>query len=163
MKHPHHSNNGFATWGGTNLFFPLPKAVCQSHNSGSSQTKERRVLIDWWLFTASCELNWVGIDSQVYTVTSMKFQEFLLKGKKNNGSSYYCPWLKKTALTLTLWIVCTSLTNKKHYLLNLEKFKIFIKIHTNIAPTCFGLRVAFCTARNTHSALWHAATSPNNI
>jgi len=27
-----------------------------------------------------------------------------------------------------------------HYLLNLEQFKIYIKIHTNIAPTCFGLR-----------------------
>jgi hypothetical protein len=28
-----------------------------------------------------------------------------------------------------------------HYLLNLERFKIYIKIHTkNIAPTCFGLR-----------------------
>jgi len=26
------------------------------------------------------------------------------------------------------------------YLLKLEKFKIYIKIHTNIAPTCFGLR-----------------------
>jgi hypothetical protein len=27
-----------------------------------------------------------------------------------------------------------------HYLLNLERFKIHIKIHTNVAPTCFGLR-----------------------
>jgi hypothetical protein len=27
-----------------------------------------------------------------------------------------------------------------HILLNLEKFKIYIKIHINIAPTCFGLR-----------------------
>jgi len=27
-----------------------------------------------------------------------------------------------------------------HYLLNFEKFKIYIKIHTNIAPTYFGLR-----------------------
>jgi len=27
-----------------------------------------------------------------------------------------------------------------HCLLNLEKFKIYIQIHTNIAPTCFGLR-----------------------
>jgi hypothetical protein len=27
-----------------------------------------------------------------------------------------------------------------HYLLNLEKFKIYIKINTNIAPTYFGLR-----------------------
>jgi hypothetical protein len=26
-----------------------------------------------------------------------------------------------------------------HYLLNLEKFKIYIRIQTNIAPTCFGL------------------------
>jgi len=26
------------------------------------------------------------------------------------------------------------------YLLNLEKFKIYIKINTNIAPACFGLR-----------------------
>ena len=26
------------------------------------------------------------------------------------------------------------------YLLNLEEFKIYTKIHTNIAPTCFGLR-----------------------
>jgi len=25
------------------------------------------------------------------------------------------------------------------YLLNFKKFKIYIKIHTNIAPTCFGL------------------------
>ena len=29
-----------------------------------------------------------------------------------------------------------------HYLLNLEKFKIYFKIHTNIAPTCFGLRTS---------------------
>jgi len=27
-----------------------------------------------------------------------------------------------------------------HFLLNLEKFKIYIKIDLNIAPTCFGLR-----------------------
>jgi len=27
-----------------------------------------------------------------------------------------------------------------NYILNLEKFKIYIKLHTNIAPTCFGLR-----------------------
>jgi hypothetical protein len=27
-----------------------------------------------------------------------------------------------------------------HYLLNLERFKIYTKIQTNIAPTCFGLR-----------------------
>jgi hypothetical protein len=27
-----------------------------------------------------------------------------------------------------------------YYLLNLERFKIYIKIYTNIAPTCFGLR-----------------------
>jgi hypothetical protein len=26
-----------------------------------------------------------------------------------------------------------------HYLLNLERFKIYTRIHTNIAPTCFGL------------------------
>ena len=31
---------------------------------------------------------------------------------------------------------------KMHYLLNLEKFKIYIKIHKNIAPTCFGLRLS---------------------
>ena len=29
---------------------------------------------------------------------------------------------------------------KMHHLLNLEKLKIYIKIHTNITPTCFGLR-----------------------
>jgi len=27
-----------------------------------------------------------------------------------------------------------------HYLLNMEKFKIYMKIYTNIAPSCFGLR-----------------------
>jgi hypothetical protein len=27
-----------------------------------------------------------------------------------------------------------------HYLLNLERFKIYTRIHTNIAPTCFGLQ-----------------------
>jgi len=27
-----------------------------------------------------------------------------------------------------------------HYLLHLEKFKIYIKIRTNISPTSFGLR-----------------------
>jgi len=27
-----------------------------------------------------------------------------------------------------------------NFLLDVEKFKIFIKIHINIAPTCFGLR-----------------------
>jgi hypothetical protein len=27
-----------------------------------------------------------------------------------------------------------------HYLLNLERFKIYTRIHTNIALTCFGLR-----------------------
>jgi len=27
-----------------------------------------------------------------------------------------------------------------YYLLIWEMFKIYIKIHTNIAPTCFGLR-----------------------
>jgi hypothetical protein len=27
-----------------------------------------------------------------------------------------------------------------HYLLSLEMFKIYTRIHTNIAPTCFGLR-----------------------
>jgi hypothetical protein len=26
------------------------------------------------------------------------------------------------------------------YLLNLERFKIYTKIHTGVAPTCFGLR-----------------------
>jgi hypothetical protein len=25
-----------------------------------------------------------------------------------------------------------------HYLLNLERFKIYTKIHTNVTPTCFG-------------------------
>jgi len=30
-----------------------------------------------------------------------------------------------------------------HYLLNLEKFKIYIKIHTNIARTCFDLQPSF--------------------
>jgi hypothetical protein len=27
-----------------------------------------------------------------------------------------------------------------HYLLNLKRFKIYTRIHINIAPTCFGLR-----------------------
>jgi len=37
---------------------------------------------------------------------------------------------------------CPTEFNRQHvhYLLNLEKFKIYIKMHTNIAPTCFGLR-----------------------
>jgi hypothetical protein len=29
---------------------------------------------------------------------------------------------------------------KIHYLLNLEKFKIYIKIYITVSPTCFGLR-----------------------
>jgi hypothetical protein len=34
----------------------------------------------------------------------------------------------------------TSTYQQTHYLLNFERFKIYIKIHTNITPTCFGLR-----------------------
>ena len=48
-----------------------------------------------------------------------------------------------------LFISCNNTNHKmsyifhsptKHYLLNLEKLKIYIKIYKNIAPTCFGLR-----------------------
>jgi len=41
-----------------------------------------------------------------------------------------------------------------HYLLNLEKFKIYIKTHINIPPTCFGLRPSsgslYCTWLKLH-------------
>jgi hypothetical protein len=29
---------------------------------------------------------------------------------------------------------------RMHYLLNLERFKLYTRIHINFAPTCFGLR-----------------------
>ena len=38
-----------------------------------------------------------------------------------------------------LWNLYTVHSPTNALLLNLEKFKICIKIHTNIAPTCFGL------------------------
>ena len=68
-----------------------------------------------------------------------------------------------------------------HYLLNLQKFKIYIKIHTNIAPTCFGLRPSsgslywtwlklyFCKNIRwnyvviCYLVMWHDAILPNNI
>jgi len=36
--------------------------------------------------------------------------------------------------------ICIVHSSTNTHLLNLEKFKIYIKIHTNIAPTYFGLR-----------------------
>jgi hypothetical protein len=37
--------------------------------------------------------------------------------------------------------VMTLFTHQQiHYLLNLERFKIYTRIHINIASTCFGLR-----------------------
>ena len=45
-------------------------------------------------------------------------------------------------ITTAIIALCIKgiLNNFLLYLLNLEKFKIYIQIHTNIAPTCFGLR-----------------------
>jgi len=39
-----------------------------------------------------------------------------------------------------LWNLYIVHSPTNAFLLNLEKFKIYIKIHINIAPTCFGLR-----------------------
>ena len=57
-----------------------------------------------------------------------------------------CLWCGLSAVPdLTHGTIQTTLSKQFthqqiHYLLNLEKFKIYIKIHTNIALTCFGLR-----------------------
>ena len=44
------------------------------------------------------------------------------------------------SLHRSLWNLCIVHSPTNAILLNLEKFKIYIKRHINIAPTCFGLQ-----------------------
>jgi hypothetical protein len=96
----------------------------------------------------------------------------LLPIQRNKTWNILCLTVKCSLFTVhcSLFTVHCSLFTHQQMpcLLNLEQFKIYIKIYTNIAPTCFGLRrssgslywaaVLFCTAHNTHATPRHAAT-----
>ena len=56
---------------------------------------------------------------------------------------------KKCTFSKLMYILFTH--QQIHFLLNLEKSKIYIKIHIIIAPTCFGLRPS---SENLYRAAW---------
>ena len=63
---------------------------------------------------------------------------------RQRSTNYRCrKWTKVRVLSLhrALWNLYIVHPPTNALLLNLEKFKIYIKININIAPTCFGLRL----------------------
>jgi len=68
-------------------------------------------------------------------MTAVKKWAFYGIVNKNN-----LPYIIFVSLHRAFWYMYSSLTNKCTFI-NLKKhIKLYIKIHINIAPTCFGLR-----------------------
>jgi hypothetical protein len=73
---------------------------------------------------------------------------FYIQGVLNLNVKLLCQKVNRTTLQdFLFFIFAPCILNsilfthqQMHYLLNLERNKIYTKIHTNIAPTCFGLR-----------------------
>jgi len=74
--------------------------------------------------------------ARVYTFQSLKCLNGRVRGIKNRAKFKYSAFYTQTYCAKSI----QSTHQQMHHLLNLEKFKICITIHTNIPPTCFGLR-----------------------
>ena len=99
----------------------------ENHHNASSEQKAKKRIFQYQIQAGTASFGVFNTD------------QYILKG---NVCILYLKYLADSFYRCTvhcgIYVLYTH--QYMHYLLNLEKFKIYIKRHINIAPTCFGLR-----------------------